>query len=406
MRAVWLLTFANVLNYLDRYLLAAMLPSVRGEMGLGLADAGTLVAAFVPGYVIFSPVFGVLGDRKNRPKLMALGLFLWSLATLLTAAAQSFWLFACARILVGVGEASFSTIAPCYLKDKFQDPIRLNSILSIFYAAIPVGAALGYVLGGLAAQHTNWRTGFIFGGIPGLLLVLFLIRLPEVSGRTVKTDQGLRQGYKELKAAKLLWFAIVGYIFNSFALNGIASFVSEHGENIGFTKGEIGTAFGIILLVAGFLGTFVGGRSASFLAGRRKDAVASMLCFIGFTSIVGAPLIYLAFSTEVKIIFLLLCFVAELLIFAAMAPVNSVIVTVCPPHFMTLTQGITILLLNVLGSMPAPRLVGMIGDRSSLALGLKLLAIPLCLSGLTWLCGAYYRRRTQQLAYGASGIAE
>lgn len=396
MSAVWFLTFANILNYLDRYLLAAMLPSVRGELGLSLADAGTLMAAFVPGYVIFSPIFGVLGDRKNRPKLMALGLFLWSLATLLTAAAQTFWLFACARVLVGVGEASFTTIAPCYFKDKFQDPIRLNSILSIFYAAIPVGAALGYVLGGLAAEHTSWRAGFIVGGIPGLILILFLLRMPEVPGRTIKPNQDLRQGFKELLAAKLLWFAVIGYIFNSFALNGIASFVSEHGKNIGFTEGEIGTAFGIILLVAGFFGTFVGGRIASHLASRRTDAVASMLRFIGITSIVGAPLIWFAFDTDIKMLFLMLCFVAELLIFAAMAPVNSVIVTVCPPHFMTLTQGLTILLLNVLGSMPAPRIVGLIGDSASLAFGLKLLAIPLLLSGLTWLLGATYRKRNFQ----------
>lgn len=387
-RTIIFFTLVNVLNYLDRFLVAAVLPSIISEWQLSDAQGGMLVAAYVPGYVLFSPIFGYLGDRYNRPKLMAFGVFLWSLATLLTGASSSFTLFLLARLLVGVGEASFVAMAPGYLKDRIGNPIKLNSALSLFYSAVPVGTALGYVTGGMIAGSFTWQSAFYLGGIPGLFFALFLLYYPEVEERKI-SKTSLVISLKEIARTRILWFVIGGYVFNAFALNGLAAWVSEYGQrNLGYTSSETGQIFGLMLLVAGFAGTFFGGRLASILARGKKDPAVSMLFFVGMSGILAAPFCYFGFGSESREFFLSMCFLTELFVFAGIAPINSILVSVCPQSLVTLTQGLAIFLLNILGALPSPIFVGWISDLFSLSLALQSLAIVLFFSGVIWCLGS------------------
>jgi len=393
--ALLFLTLLNTLNYLDRYIMAAVLPAVVRHFSLTQEQGGYLVSAFVPGYVIFSPIFGYLGDRFNRPRLMAIGVFLWSLATLLTAVAPNFWLFAAARVMVGIGEASFATIAPGFIKDSIKDPLKLNSALSIFFSAIPVGSALGYVLGGFLAGQYSWQAAFIAGTIPGILLFSFLLRFKESRAGTVECLD-LMQGFRAIWGSELLLYAIGGYVLQAMALNGVAAFVSSYGEKIGFKLETIGIYFGIILVAAGSLGTLGGGRLCSWLSRKGSAPISSMLNFVGISALLGAPFLFAAFLQSAHASFLLLCFLAELLIFAGTGPINSVIVLVCPQAYLTLTQGLTILALNLLGSLPAPPLVGKIADHFSLEIGLRSLCLPLIAAGLIWTLGGRLAKLRQK----------
>lgn len=383
---LFFLTAINMLNYLDRYIMAAVLPAVTNDLALSQTAAGFLVSAFVPGYVIFSPIFGYLGDRYNRPRLLALGVFLWSLATILSAVASSFWLMVFARVMVGIGEASFATIGPGYIKDRIKDGIKVNSALSIFFCAIPVGSALGFVLGGALAQRFGWHTAFLAGGVPGLILAPLLLRLLEVRG-SAPADTQLAKGVREIWSSTLLRYAIGGYILQAMTLNGVAAFISAYGVSIGFSLERIGTAFGLILVAAGLVGTLLGGRLSSYLAAKAGSQVSSMLSFVGISALIGVPFLFAAFSVENQVLFLSLCFVAEVLIFAGTAPVNAVIVVSAPAAYLTLTQGVTILALNLLGNLPAPPIVGFIADNFSLVWGLKFLCLPLALAGAIWTVG-------------------
>lgn len=389
---VFLFTAINLLNYLDRYLVAAVLPLLIQEFSLTNEEAGRLQSAFVIGYVIFSPFFGYLGDRMSRPYLMTFGVVVWSLATVCTGLSTGFSLFIFARIMVGMGEASFGTAAPGYLKDKFQDPVKVNSVLAIFYSAIPVGSALGYVIGGAVSARYDWRTAFYVGGIPGLVLafsLLFFKEMPRIS----KPNPNVMVGVKSLLRIPTLMFAIGGYTLNAFALNGVAAFVVPYGMTLGFQQAEINHYFGIILVATGFLGTLGGGRIASKLSARSRDPVGTMLLMIGVLGIVATPLLGLCFLVSDQSTFLLFCFLAELCIFAGVAPVNSILVLSCPPAYVTLTQGVSILCLNLFGALTAPILVGAVADQHSLAIGLQLCTIALLLSGAVWLWGGLVRRR-------------
>src|SRR6266403_3614606 len=173
-----ILTGLNLLNYLDRFVLNAVRTPLAQDFGINYGDSGRTVTAFMIGYFATSPFFGYLGDRFSRKWLIAFGIFVWSLGTLLTGFASGFAILLLFRVLVGLGEASYATISPSLISDVFSST-RRNNALTIFYVAIPVGAALGYIVGGEFSSHLGWRYAFIWAGVPGLVLALILLPFEE-----------------------------------------------------------------------------------------------------------------------------------------------------------------------------------------------------------------------------------
>src|SRR5437763_1427802 len=175
---LFILTGLNLLNYLDRFVLNAVRTPLANDFHINYGDSGRTVTAFMIGYFVTSPFFGYLGDRLSRKWLIAFGIFVWSLGTLLTGFASGFAMLLFYRALVGLGEASYATISPSLISDAFSATKRNNAI-TIFYVAIPVGAALGYFVGGEISANWGWRHAFIWAGIPGLVLALILLPFEE-----------------------------------------------------------------------------------------------------------------------------------------------------------------------------------------------------------------------------------
>src|ERR1039457_6535585 len=171
---LFILTGLNLFNYLDRYVLSAVLPPMQKDLAINDEQAGRLVTAFMIGYFVTSPVFGWLGDRWSRKWLIAAGIVVWSVGTILTGFAATFAMMLAFRALVGLGEASYATISPSLISDSYA-PAKRNNALTIFYVAIPVGAALGTILGGFIAAKWGWRHAFIWAGAPGLLRALVML---------------------------------------------------------------------------------------------------------------------------------------------------------------------------------------------------------------------------------------
>src|SRR5512144_784152 len=176
--ALSVLTGLNVLNYADRYVGAAMLPLILSSLGLSDAEGGFLQSAFILSYSLCSPLAGWLGDRWARLRLAAGGVLVWSVATIASGLAPTYATLLLARTVIGVGEASYAIVTPSLLSD-FYPPERRARVFAVFYAAIPVGTALGYALGGTIGSAFGWRTAFFFAGIPGALLALTLLGLTE-----------------------------------------------------------------------------------------------------------------------------------------------------------------------------------------------------------------------------------
>lgn len=387
--AILFLTVVNLLNYFDRYIVQSVEPTITKEFALTNTEAGYVVSAFVLGYCIFSPIFGFLGDRFDRRRVMAFGLLAWSLATGLTATAASAASFIIARILVGVGEACYGAIVPVYLKNRIPDTVQLNRALSIFYVAIPVGSALGYVAGGQVAAAYGWRNLFLFAAIPGVLLAFgfLLLRSEDRAdlGREGLARGGFVSGLRAIAASRFLTLVIVGYVLNTFALNGVAAFVVRHGTSLGLSEASASTYFGVILVVTGLAGTLGGGFLASRIASARQDSVRSLIRFVAYTTLLGVPFLALCFMAESVELFLVGCFMAELLIFAGVAPLNSVIVARAPTGFESFTQGVTIFSIQLFGGFVGPVVVGILTDTTgSLSVALQATSVALFLSGWFW----------------------
>src|SRR5678815_4941052 len=146
--ALLLLLGINLFNYIDRYVLAAVEPSIR-ETFFSRGDpnamwqSGTLASAFLVTYMLAAPALGFFADRFSRWLIVGICVILWSFATAASGFAGTFALLAATRIFVGIGEGGYGPAAPTILADYFSSKMR-GRIMAIFCAAIPVGSALGY----------------------------------------------------------------------------------------------------------------------------------------------------------------------------------------------------------------------------------------------------------------------
>ncbi len=176
--ALIVLTALNLLNYADRNVLFAVQPLVQDEFHLSNAQIGYLTSAFLGFYMVAAPFVGPLADRYSRKLIIVLGALFWSGLTLLTAVTHTYTELLIRHTLVGIGEATFVTIAPTFVADLFAEEKR-GRILGVFYLAIPVGSAAGYLLGGNLAPHHGWRFPFYIAAAPGFLLALAVLFLKE-----------------------------------------------------------------------------------------------------------------------------------------------------------------------------------------------------------------------------------
>ncbi|XP_014679784.1 PREDICTED: protein spinster homolog 1-like, partial [Priapulus caudatus] len=159
--SVAILFLINLLNYMDRFTVAGVLDQIKIYYGLSNSQAGALQTAFICSYMVFAPLFGYLGDRYNRKACMTVGIALWSLTTFAGSYVPQghFYAFLVLRGLVGIGEASYSTIAPTIIADLFTKNKR-SQMLMVFYFAIPVGSGLGYIVGtNVASIFHKWQWG-------------------------------------------------------------------------------------------------------------------------------------------------------------------------------------------------------------------------------------------------------
>lgn len=396
-RLILFLSLVNILNFFDRYIVQAVEPLLKVDLHLTNQQSGWLGAAFVVGYCIFSPLLGFLGAKVDRRVLMFVGLVLWSLFTAVTGLTTGFISFFCARALVGIGEASFGAIAPAYLKGRIPDTIELNTALSLFYVAIPVGSALGYVAGGEIASRFGWQTLFFMACVPGLLLSLgFYFVAPEQRDTALPgegaPDANFLSGVRDILRSPVLLLTILGYVFNTFALNGVAMFVVRHVSSLGLEEATAASYFGAILALTGLIGALGGGTLASRLAARAQTPGYGLLLFVAATTLLGTPFLGLAFCATTPLVFFAACFIAQIALFAGVAPLNTVLVSRAPKGLEALTQGVTIFLIQLFGAALAPVVIGSAADGliqqglsdKSLAYALQIATGAMALSGVVW----------------------
>ncbi len=387
------LTFINLFNYIDRWVVAVVVEPIRRDLGLSDTQMGLVAASFIVVYMMVSPVFGILGDRKARPPLIAIGVAIWSLATGLAGFARGFWTLFAARATVGVGEGAYGTIAPALLADQFPYE-RRGRVMAVFFSAIPIGSAAGYVLGGLAERFFGWRGAFWIVGFPGILLALLILTVkdpPRGQNDAPSIDKTPRS-YRGLFANRPYILSVLGYAAYTFALGGLGFWMPAFLERArGLTRAEATTSFGAIVVVTGFAGTFIGGWLGDKFLSRTRQ---SYLWVSGIATILAAPLAFLGLYAQSKPLYFTALALAEVLIFMCTGPVNSAIVNAVSPMERATAVGLSVFVMHFLGDIPSPALIGFLSDRSSLERAVLIVPVAILVSGLIWSYAAWRGERT------------
>jgi MFS family permease len=406
-RALAILTAINLLNYLDRFLVSALVESLRADLWLTDVRLGWLMTGFIVVYMLASPAFGFLGDRRRRPPLLALGVGLWSVATMLSGAARSYGALLAARAAVGIGEAAYGTISPGLIADHFG-PTRRGRAYAFFFAAIPVGSALGYVVGGLVDRTLGWRAAFLFAGAPGVVLALWCLRLadPPRGGAerswAITGEGAIAATYRRLLANRPYVLTVAGYAAYTFAVGGMAFWMPAFLERTRHVSRTVATVqFGAVVVMTGFLGTFAGGYLADALRKRLKEAD---LWVSGIATLAAVPATLVVFLSWRPGIYLTALIVAQLLLFASTGPVNAAIVAEVPPAERASAVALSILAIHLFGDVPSPALIGFLSDRSSLGRAVLVVPVAVLAAGAIWTWAAW--RGERGAASGGSALAE
>jgi MFS transporter, Spinster family, sphingosine-1-phosphate transporter len=390
--ALGLLLAVNLLNYIDRQVLFAVFPLIKDDLHLSDTALGFLGSAFMLSYMLLAPVFGWLGDRWSRVKLASGGLVVWSLATALAGLAPGYRTLLAARATVGVGEASFGTVSPGLISDFFPKE-RRGAVLSWFYVAIPVGSALGYLLGGVLGQRFGWHAAFLLVGAPGLLLAIpiALLRTPPRGGDLVAGQAPKKQvpgGYSALFKNRSFVCNTLAMASMTFAIGGLAQWIPSflhRFHSLDVEKGN--TLFGAITVLAGILGTLAGG----WLGDRwQKKSGTGYLHVSGWGFLIGTPFAAWAILSPGLTSCMSAIFVAEFFLFLNTGPLNTVILNVTPPAVRAMAFAVNIFFIHALGDAFSPSILGWLSDQWGLRNALMITPLAMALAGLLcFLCGRF-----------------
>jgi glycerophosphoryl diester phosphodiesterase/predicted MFS family arabinose efflux permease len=383
--ALLLLTFINLFNYLDRYILVALSPSIKAELSLPDGQVGLLTTAFMFSYFLVSPIFGWLGDRKPRYRLMSIGVGLWSLATVGSGLAKTYAGLFGTRLWVGVGEAAYGSIAPSVLSDIYPKNIR-GKVFAFFFMAIPVGSALGFLLGGVFEKLVGWRHSFFLAGGPGLLLALSLLLLTEPKRGAL--DEGAESGKPAARDYKLLAknmsyvFTVLGYTAYTFVVGGIAVWIPHYMVRyLGVAAADGNMSFGAITVAGGFIGTIVGGAWADRWALKGTDAYLKLSALSMFAAV---PVFLVVLMAPSFAFFNVAVFALEFLLFLSTSPVNAEIVNCVSPKMRAAAMAGSIFCIHLLGDAISPYLIGKISELSELRVAMFFFTPVIVLAGLLW----------------------
>ncbi len=372
----------SFLNYLDRNVLTGAANVVAKELGFQLDGIGYMASAFLIVYTLGTVPLGIWADRAKRRDVVAVCVALWSVATAATALATNFATLFISRMVLGIGEAGYFPAGTALMSDYFSREKR-SRVMSWWSTAQLFGILIGFVLGGAIAglYPGSWRLAFIFTGIPGLLLALFVWRVREPRRNQADEDELVMEvavaesreathpipvpgnvfaQFGTLLRIKTLLILIVMQIFAFFVLSVSVVFLPtylQQKDTFGLSSGQAGLFSGAVVVLAGMAGTVLGGYMADWL-NRRHPGSRILVCGIGF--LLGAPAFAAAVSYHSLLVFTVFFVLSTLLITLYTGPSTAATQDVAPSALRASAVAVTLLIAHLFGDAFAPTLVGVL----------------------------------------------
>jgi MFS family permease len=376
-----LLTVVNLLNFIDRQILYAIFPAVQSELGLADSQLGLAASAFIVVYMLVTPIAGYLGDRVRRLPVIGASVIVWSVASLASGSARTFYGLLAARSLVGVGEACYAPLSSSVLSDAFRKE-RHGTALSVFNLAVPVGSALGYVLGSAIAAAYGWRAAFYLVGAPGIAIgaLLFLSREPARGAMDPTGDSVSSTSLRELFANPVYRETTAAMAALTFVLGALAAWMPTFLVRLhGLTIARAGITFGLVTAATGLAGTALGGWLGDRAVARDP---AGHLHVSGVGLLLAVPATAVAIAANDPAIFWTATALAEVLVFLNVGPLNAVIVGVASSRIRASAVAANVLAIHLCGDALSPSVVGFLSDLAGLRVALAVMPPLLLVAAL------------------------
>ena len=409
--ALTLLICLNLFNYIDRQVLAAVEPAISVDFGKTQAQMGVLATAFLVVYMILAPVFGPLADRTSRWTLVGVGMLIQTVATLGSGLAGGYGSLLFMRCLVGAGDAAYGVAAPTIIADRYPVAQR-GRMLAWFYAAIPVGSAIGYGVGGVTRDLTgNWRNAFFVIVPPMTLLGVACFFFKDVRKQKTLDAEAEASGpltpnpgavldyetprprgskldqYKTLLRTKSYLLCCAGMTMMTFAIGGISFWLPRYLEQSrGRSPTEAGLGIGAVIASSGLIATLAGGWLGDRL---RPRYPGSYFLVSGAGLIAGFPLLIALLYTPFPYAWPVI-WAACFCLFFNTGPANTIIANVTTPNIRATAFAANIFVIHALGDAISPTLIGVVADRSNLSVGFVVVGFAMLIGGGLWLFGARY----------------
>jgi len=387
--ALVLLTALNFVNYIDRYILPAVQEQIKGEFHTTDAQIGSLTLWFMLAYMFTSPITGWLGDRFPRKPMIVIAALFWSGINFFTASVHSYDSLNIRHAALGIGEASFGIFAPAILADFYPEDQR-NRVLTIFNVAIPVGAALGFLAGGVIGDKFGWRMSFVVSAVPGViiaLLIAFIMKEPARGASQHDKAKLKKDTVLTLLRNKAYLASILGYAAVTFSLGGISWWMPSFLQRVdGRSESSAAYLMGAITVVTGLGGTIVGGTIAQKWSHKNSKA---LYLVPAWSALLAVPPALVCFFGP-KAFTLPALAVAVFLIFLGTGPVNAATVNAVRPEIRATALAGQLFIIHALGDAISPRIIGSISDRSNLNTGLGATLITLLIASVIFFVGSRY----------------
>src|SRR5437588_2246644 len=386
MYVFWVMFGISFLNYLDRNVLTGAAATVAMDLGFTNDGIGYIASAFLVVYTLGTVPLGIWADRAKRKNVVAICVAIWSIATALTALATNFITLFLSRMILGIGEAGYFPAGTALMSDYFSRSKR-SRIMSWWSVGQLVGILVGFVLGGVLAGIGKWRLAFIFTGIPGLLLAFLAWRLreprrneadeeeialyPYTLGNVAEIEEphpaihissNVLSQFGMLLRIKTLVVLIIMQIFAFFVLGVNVVFLPTYLQQLdifGLSSGQAGLFSGAVIVLAGLVGTVLGGYMADWL-NRRHQGARVLVCAIGF--LLSAPSFALAITTHNFQVFSVFFIVTTILLTLYTGPSTAATQDVVPAILRASAIAVSLFFAHLLGDAFAPTLVGLLAS--------------------------------------------
>lgn len=357
------LTLIEFINYFDRQVVFPLFSFLKADFGLSDFELGLTGTVFMIIHASFSVPLGILADKWIRKNIIALGVGIWSLATLITGFVQNFTQLLFTRGIVGIGEASYAPAATSLIADNFPTEKRARAS-SVFHLGMFLGGTLGMILAGVIGTHLGWRACFYIVALPGLLLAFSALMIKEKKHEHHNADEVNKKNILQLFKTPAYIMTLVSGIMLTFTSSAIIAWMTQFFIRFhNYSVDQASITIGLAVVIGGPLGIYSGGYVSDLLFNKYKKprSLAMAVSFIAAT-----PLMYITLTTKNETLLLVSLVFATYLMTWYYGPMVALIQDIVPGALKATAFAFYLFTVHLIGSTPAPALIGKVSDVSDL----------------------------------------